>query len=158
MNVIHRCVRAQDVQHLSPDPARRTGRSLIGDRLHPLVTYGASHLGVMAQTAAYTHGRDWVHQLVAELSDNRALLSELVEERLPGVRLVAPPSTYLAWLDFRGVGLGDDPAAVVLERGRVALSPGPTFGGSGAGFARLNFATSREILAQAVDRIAHCLD
>lgn len=126
-------------------------------RLHPLVTYGASHLGVMAQTAAYTQGRDWVHQLVAELAENRALLSKLVEERLPGVALVAPPSTYLAWLDFRGVGLGDDPAAVVLERGRVALSPGPTFGGSGTGFARLNFATSREILTQAVGRIARCL-
>lgn len=126
-------------------------------RLHPLVTYGASHLGAIAQAAAYTHGRAWVHQLVAELADNRALLAELVEERLPGVGLVSPPSTYLAWLDFRDVGLGDDPAAVVLERGRVALSPGPTFGQSGAGFARLNFATSGEILTQAVDRIARCL-
>ncbi len=127
-------------------------------RLHPLVTYGASHLGVIAQTAAYTQGREWVHQLVGELDDNRALLGELVAERLPGVGLVAPPSTYLAWLDFRRVGLGDDPAAVVLERGRVALSPGPTFGRSGAGFARLNFATSAEILRVAVDRIAACLD
>lgn len=126
-------------------------------RLHPLVTFGASHLGVIAQTAAYTQGREWVHQLVGELDANRALLGQLVADRLPGVGLVAPPSTYLAWLDFRPVGLGDDPAAVVLQRGRVALSPGPTFGGSGAGFARLNFATSNEILGAAVDRIAGCL-
>ncbi|MEO6997258.1 MAG: aminotransferase class I/II-fold pyridoxal phosphate-dependent enzyme [Terracoccus sp.] len=128
------------------------------ERLHPLVTYGASHLGVIAQTAAYLHGREWVHQLVGELAENRALLAQLVGKRLPGVRLVAPPSTYLAWLDFRDVGLGDDPAAVVLGRGRVALSPGPSFGGSGAGFARLNFATSPQILTEAIDRIAHCLD
>ncbi|OFE17487.1 cystathionine beta-lyase [Humibacillus sp. DSM 29435] len=127
-------------------------------RLHPLVTYGASHLGVIAQTAAYTRGREWVHRLMGELGDNRALLGELVATRLPGVGFVAPPSTYLAWLDFRRVGLGDDPAAVLLERGRVALSPGPTFGRSGAGFARLNFATSPEILGVAVDRIAACLD
>ena len=127
-------------------------------RLHPLVTYGASHLGVIAQTAAYTDGRGWVHQLVGELAENRALLGELAAQRLPGVGLMAPPSTYLAWLDFGSTGLGDDPAAVLLERGRVALSPGPTFGSTGSGFARLNFATSPQILREAVDRIANCLD
>ena len=51
-------------------------------------------------------------------------------------------------------GLGDDPAAVILERGRVALSSGPTFGTAGAGFARLNFATSPAILREIVQRVA----
>ena len=53
-----------------------------------------------------------------------------------------PEGTYLAWLDCRRLGLGDDPAAVFRERGRVALSPGPDFGTGGQGHARLNFATS----------------
>ena len=54
-----------------------------------------------------------------------------------------PQAGYLAWLDCRALELGDDPAAVFLERGRVALSSGPTFGEQGQGFARLNFGTSR---------------
>ena len=59
------------------------------------------------------------------------------------MRYVPPEGGYLAWLDCRELGLGDDPAAAFLERGRVALSPGPTFGEQGKGFARLNFGTSR---------------
>ncbi|EWT03198.1 bifunctional PLP-dependent protein with beta-cystathionase and maltose regulon repressor activities [Intrasporangium oryzae NRRL B-24470] len=126
-------------------------------RLHPFVTYGASHLGAVAQTAAWEHGRDWLHRLVGELDDNRRLLTRLVSEALPGARLLVPEATYLAWLDCRELGLGDDPAAAFLARGRVALSQGPTFGAGGAGFVRINFATSPDILREAVGRMAGCL-
>ena len=127
-------------------------------RLHPYVTFGASHLGVIAQTAAYRDGREWVHRLVTELDANRSLLTELVAELLPGARLAVPEATYLAWVDLSGLGLGDDPAGEVLRRARVALSPGPLFGSGGAGHARLNYATSPEILREAVERIAGSLD
>jgi cystathionine beta-lyase len=50
--------------------------------------------------------------------------------------------------------LGDDPAAVFLKRGAVALSPGPDFGSQGAGFARLNIGTSPDLMAEAVRRMA----
>lgn len=126
-------------------------------RLHPFVTFGASHLGVIAQTAAFRDGRDWLHRLVRELDGNRQLLAELLAERLPDVDLVEPRSTYLAWLDLRGLGLGDDPAAELLQRARVALSSGPTFGSGGRGHARLNFGTSPEIIHEAVGRIAASL-
>jgi cystathionine beta-lyase len=66
----------------------------------------------------------------------------------------AGEATYLAWLDCRALGLGDDPAEVFLRRGRVALSPGTDFGTGGAGHARLNLATSPEVLAEAVRRMA----
>jgi cystathionine beta-lyase len=70
------------------------------------------------------------------------------------VRYEPPQAGYLAWLDCRGLDLGDDPSAVFLERGRVALTPGPLFGSPGRGFARLNFGTSAALLAEAVARIA----
>ena len=123
-------------------------------RLHPFVTFGASHLGVIAQTAAYRDGRDWVHRLVAELDTNRHLLADLVTERLPGVRLALPEATFLAWLDLDGLGLGADPALELLHRSGVALSPGSIFGSGGGAHARLNFATSPDVLREAVDRIA----
>ena len=75
---------------------------------------------------------------------------------LPSCRAVGfdtPQATYLAWLDFRAHDLGDDPAKTLLETARVALSSGLDFGEAGAGFARLNFATSRELLDEIVDRI-----
>jgi|SRR6478735_3981018 len=123
-------------------------------RLHPFVTFGASHLGVVAHVAAWRHGREWLARLLAELDANRALLSRLVAERLPGACLVVPEATYLAWLDLRGLGLGDRPATRLVDMARVALSDGPTFGSVGAGHARVNFATSPEILTEAINRIA----
>ena len=116
--------------------------------------YHAGHLGVLASLAAYEHGGEWLDALVVHLDRNRALLAELLAELLPGVGYVPPEAGYLAWLDCRSLALGDDPSAVFLERGRVALSPGPTFGEPGKGFARLNFGTSSGLLEQAVERMA----
>jgi cystathionine beta-lyase len=73
------------------------------------------------------------------------------------VRYVPGSATYLAWLDCRALGLGDDPAAAFLARGRVALSPGPDFGDAGRGFARLNFGTSRALVEEAVERLVRAL-
>lgn len=131
-------------------------RSDVG-RLHPFVTFGASHFGVIGQAAAYRNGREWVHQLVGELDDNRHLLAALVEQDLPGASLLLPEATYLAWLDLRPLGLGDRPATALLERGRVAVSDGVTFGRTGAGHVRVNFATSPDILREAITRIADCV-
>lgn len=127
-------------------------------RLHPFVTFGTSHLGVIAHGAAWTHGVEWVERLVGELDANRRLLAELVADRLPGARLRLPEATYLAWLDCRELGLGDSPAAHFREQGRVALSEGASFGERGRGFARLNFATSPGTLREAVDRMAASLE
>ena len=70
------------------------------------------------------------------------------------VTYVPGEGTYLAWLDCRSLGLGDDPAEVFLERGRVALTSGIPFGIGGAGFVRMNLATSPEIITEAVRRMA----
>jgi cystathionine beta-lyase len=67
---------------------------------------------------------------------------------------VPPRASFLAWIDCRDLGLAGDPAEVFLDRGRVALSPGPNFGAQGAGFARLNMGTSPELLGEAVRRMA----
>lgn len=123
-------------------------------RLHEVHGHGASHLGAIAQIAALTDGRTWLAQLMSELDLNRRLLADLLADRMPDVRHRMPEATYLAWLDLRELGLGDDPARVFLERGRVALSQGPRFGRVGLGFARLNLATSPAIITEAVDRMA----
>lgn len=123
-------------------------------RLPQIVSHGPSHLGVVAHTAALRDGGDWLDALLPALDDNRRLLGELLERHLPEVRYMRPEGTYLAWLDCRALGLGDDPAAVFLERGRVALSGGLPFGTGGAGHVRLNFAASPEVLTEAVRRMA----
>jgi cystathionine beta-lyase len=139
-------------------------------RLPEEVGHAPSHLGVLAHTAAFADGGEWLDQLLAGLDANRALLARLVSDRLPELRLLRPEATYLAWLDCRRLGLHqpDDgtirivselagPAQLFLDQGRVALSSGHVFGTGGAGFVRLNFATSAAILTEAVDRMAAAL-
>ena len=123
-------------------------------RLPDSVPYGGSHLGVIGHAAAYRSDPSWLDAVNMNIADNRALLAELLTARLPGARYRLPEATYLAWLDLRGVGLGQDPAEVLLERGRVALHAGRQFGRGGIGHARLNLACSQEVLTEAVDRMA----
>ena len=136
-------------------------------RLPEEVSHGPSHLGVIAHTAAFQHGQPWLTTLLAGLAANRDLLGELVATHLPQVRYQPPQATYLAWLDCRALGLHDPhaaaddhivsdlagPARMFLDRARVALSSGHVFGHGGAGFVRLNFATSPAILRQAIQRM-----
>ncbi|MER6072533.1 aminotransferase class I/II-fold pyridoxal phosphate-dependent enzyme [Streptomyces sp. NPDC001817] len=127
------------------------------DRLPEEVSHGPSHVGVIAHTAALREATGWLDALLAGLEANRRLLAGLLAERLPAIRLHPAEATCLAWLDCRALGLGDDPAQVFLDRGRVALSPGPAFGTGGAGHVRLNLATSPEILTEGVRRMAAAL-
>jgi cystathionine beta-lyase len=126
-------------------------------RLPEEVSHGPSHLGIIAHTAALRDGGDWLDALLAGLDENRRLLAGLLAEHLPAMRYEPAEATYLAWLDCRALGLGDDPAAVFLDRGRVALNSGIPFGTGGAGFVRLNLATSPAILTEAVRRMASAL-
>ncbi len=119
--------------------------------------HGVSHLGSIAHVAALREGSGWLDALLVDLAENRLLLGDLLAERLPEVGYTPPEGTYLAWLDCRRLGLGDDPAAAFLDRGRVALVSGPTFGSGGDGHVRLNLATTPEILREAVERMARAV-
>ncbi|RAS70164.1 cystathionine beta-lyase [Lentzea atacamensis] len=121
------------------------------DRLPVEVSHGPSHIASIAHTAALKEGGDWLDAVLEALEGNRALLAGLLAEHLPEIGYRPAPATYLAWLDCRSIGA--DPAALFLERGRVALTSGTDFGSGGAGFARLNIATSPEILTEAVRRM-----
>ncbi|SEF16519.1 MalY/PatB family protein [Streptomyces sp. Ag109_O5-10] len=126
-------------------------------RLPEEVSHGPSHVGVIAHTAALTDGTAWLEALLAGLDENRRLLAGLLDRHLPGIRYRPAEATYLAWLDCRDLGLGDDPAEVFLERGRVAVNSGLPFGTGGAGHVRLNLATSPEVITEAVRRMAAAL-
>jgi cystathionine beta-lyase len=123
-------------------------------RLPDEVRVEPSIFGVAANDAAFRYGGPWLADTIHYLERNRRLLAELLGDRLPGVRFTPPQATYLAWLDCDALELGEDPAATFLEKGRVQLSSGIAFGTGGRGFARFNFATSRSIMEEAVDRMA----
>jgi cystathionine beta-lyase len=126
-------------------------------RLPEELRWRAGHLGVLASVAAFTEGDAWLDGLRAALADRFDLLDALLTDRLPQLRWHRPQATYLAWLDCRAVGGGEEPFRRFLDRGRVAVEPGPQFGAPGGGFVRLNVGTSADLLTEGVDRMAAAL-
>ncbi|SDH56235.1 cystathione beta-lyase [Leifsonia sp. 98AMF] len=127
------------------------------ERIHALpieVEVRTSHFGRIATEAAFRDGRPWLDDVLRAIETNRELLSVLLTDRLPRARYREPLASYLAWIDLRALGWGDDPATRILEEARVAVNPGIEFGAPGAGFIRLNLACSQEVLTDAIDRIA----
>jgi cysteine-S-conjugate beta-lyase len=117
----------------------------------------AAHMGVLASVAAFTEGVPWLDAVRGQLDQNRALLAGLLARHAPAVRYVPPQASFLAWLDCRELGLGDNPAATFLAKGKLAVSPGPNFGQAGRGYVRLNMGTSPDLLTEAVQRMAAAL-
>jgi cysteine-S-conjugate beta-lyase len=123
-------------------------------RLPHDLRWRAGLFGVIAAIAAFTEGVPWLDQLLGTLDARRAQLGELLRDRLPAIRWQPPEATCLAWLDCAKVGPDDEARERFLDRGRVALEPGLHFGAAGAGYVRLNFGTSAEMLDEATGRMA----
>jgi cystathionine beta-lyase len=111
-------------------------------------------LGIVAFEAAYTHGDDWLDELLPYLEGNIAFIEDFLAERVPGIRLIRPEGTYLALLDCRGLGIAPDALNdFFLKKARVYFSDGRIFGDEAAGFVRINFGCPRATLREALERI-----
>jgi len=119
------------------------------------VVWRTGQLGLIAAVAAFgEESDDWLDGLLRTLDRNRILLEDLLARHLAGARYRIPDAGYLAWIDVSALGLGDAPARRILKEAKVALNAGDAFGAEGAGYVRLNFGTSPEIITEAVERIA----
>ena len=107
--------------------------------------------GMAAFAAAYESGAEWLDGLLELVAGNIELLAEGLPD---GVDLIRPEATYLAWLDFRKLGLEVPELARWMADAGLALSPGHWFGREGAGFARMSVAVPHSQIEQAIERLA----
>lgn len=108
---------------------------------------------IPAQIAAYNEGEEWLKQLISYLRENYLYLKKRLE-RTPKIKLFPIEATYLAWLDCRDLNLSDEQlSSFFIKDAKLLLNEGRQFGSGGEGFMRLNFATSRKILKEAMDRL-----
>lgn len=117
-----------------------------------------SNLGAVAGVAAYRSGGPWLDDILGYLDRNRRRLAQLLGDQLPQAGYAPPEGTYLAWLDCRGLAVGEEgPAEFFRQRAGVALVDGAECGAAGRGFVRLNFATPRPILERMAKRMARAV-
>jgi len=127
---------------------RRIPKALMGK---PAIT------AIDASYAAWTEGDDWFDATLGYLTTAREKVVKTVEA-LPNLRLHQPESTYLAFIDCRGLKLSRPAAAFFLDTARIGFSEGESFGTGYEGWVRLNFATAPDVLGEKLARLkAACL-
>ena len=127
-------------------------------RVKEVAGYLVAPPNVMAQSAtiaAYERSQAWYDDLISYLDGNRHFVHDFVREHLPQVKQALPEGTYLSFMDFSELDVGKDLYDFLLQDCKVGLNSGPAYGPGGEGFARLNFATSRAIVEEALGRIKH---
>jgi len=118
---------------------------------------GIGIMGYVAALAAYRFGQPWLDNLLDYLRVNRDFLIQYVTTQLPSIAISQPEGTYLSWLDCRKAGFTGSPHDFFLNKAKVALNDGSTFGRGGEGFVRLNFGCPRQVLVTALNRIRQAL-
>jgi cystathionine beta-lyase len=113
---------------------------------------------VIGTEAAYRHGEQWLNRLLKYIEENVEFTCSFIEKHLPKLKVMKPEATYLVWMDCRKLQKSDlELKQLLLQKGRIAVEPGNKFGEDGSGFIRLNVACTREILQEALKRLATAL-
>ncbi len=108
-----------------------------------------------AMEAAFTSGEEWLEQLLPYLSDNFDFVVDYCEKHIPQIKTYAPDATYLMWLDCRALGMSNEALHdFMIQKAKLGLNDGCSFGRSLNGYMRLNVACPRSVLAQALRRLA----
>lgn len=112
----------------------------------------------IATTAAYSHGTDWLDQMLDYVQGNFRFVEQYCREHLPLIRPITPEASYLMFLDCRALGLKQDALEQLFcEKARMALNSGTMFGSEGEGFMRLNCGCPRQYLEKALGGLRKAL-
>ena len=104
-------------------------------------------------------GEDWLEQVKTYIENNIKYVYNYIQENIPAIKVKMPQSTFLMWLDFRGLNLdGEELTQFLIKEAKLGLNAGETFGEGYERFARLNVATPRSILEKAMDQLKNAVD
>lgn len=117
-----------------------------------------STFGAVGMLAGYRECAGWLDRVIAYVAANHDFAAGWLRAHLPQVRKVKAEATYLAWLDSRATGLGEnDIMQRLVHLGGVGLYPGTNFGAAGQGYFRMNLACPRARLERGLQGIQAAL-
>ena len=114
----------------------------------------ATFFASIATMAAFTHGEEWRQQMLRYVEHNIEFVENFCRDHIPAVKPLRPEASFLVWLDCHDLGLDHDALVnLFVNKARLALNDGEMFGPGGEGFMRLNVATPRSVLKQALEQL-----
>ena len=110
--------------------------------------------GAEAMIAAYEQGDAWLDAAISYVEANKAYVRDYLERKIPKIKWTLTEGTYFGWLDCKGLGIvGEDLEQFMIDKARVAFSPGYGFGPGGEAFMRMNLACPISIVKEAMQRL-----
>lgn len=104
--------------------------------------------------AAYRHGNGWLNQLLHYIEQNIGTVEDYFANELPELKPMRPEASFLVWLDCRALGLPQERLVdLFVNKAGLALNDGTMFGKEGEGYMRLNVATPRPVLTEALRKL-----
>ena len=109
---------------------------------------------LVATEAAYNYGEDWLYELIKYIEDNVDFAIDYIKNHMPQLKVKKPEGTYLLWVDFSNLNVDKkDLKNALINKGRIALSDGSSFGIGGDGYYRINLACPRSMVLDGLKRI-----
>ncbi len=114
---------------------------------------------LVATEAAYNYGEDWLDELIKYIEDNVDFAIEYIKTHMPKLKVKKPEGTYLLWVDFNSLNVDEkDLKDALINKGKVALNSGSSFGIGGDGYYRINLACPRAMVLEALKRIEFAIN
>ncbi|MBR5963929.1 MAG: PatB family C-S lyase [Bacteroidaceae bacterium] len=105
-------------------------------------------------TAAYSNGTEWLEQCLDYIQGNIDYVEQTLRREMPRIGMIRPQASYLVFLDGRGLELTvEELNRFFTDEAHLALNDGAMFGKPGEGFMRLNVASPRSTIAQAMNQL-----
>lgn len=114
---------------------------------------------VIATEAAYTYAEPWLDSMISYVEDNIREVENWMDANLPVIKPLRPQSSFLIWLDCRGLGLTQsDLVSLFVDGAHLALNDGTMFGAEGTGFMRLNVGHPRAQVIKALESLKAAIE
>ena len=113
----------------------------------------------IATIAAFQKGEEWRQEMLRYVEGNIDFVIDYCDKHLPGIKALRPQASFLVWLDCRALKLSHDELVDLFVKGaHLALNDGEMFGKGGEGFMRMNVASPRSVLHQALEQLRQALN
>ena len=131
---------------------------VLRERFHRHLENSELNLGhafaFISVAAAYSHGTEWLDQMLAYVQGNINYIEQFLAVELPQISIIRPQASYLVFLDCRALGLSVRKLnALFVDKAHLALNDGAMFGREGEGFMRMNVACPRSVIVEAMQRL-----
>ena len=126
-------------------------------KIHQITVACVPTMVQMGALRALESDQGFIREMVEEYQARRDLITDLLN-RVPGFRCIKPEGAFYAFPDIRGTGMDSmGLCEFLLERAKVGCVPGVVFGARGEGHVRISYASSREVLEEAGQRMRQAL-